>query len=143
MRISIRRKVFETNSSSVHSAVILSPENKQKYLEGGLVVTEEVGEVIREKLDLEVGDIISCDQLVEGFKDKELRSLLESNLWSKSVDEILDEEDSNETERLKLFRYNGFWSTQYDSWSEIYRKTADMETPDGEKVFVICYNGFS
>lgn len=152
MRISIRQGVFETNSSSVHSAVIVSPEVGDRYEAGGLIVTEKVREEVRKSMGLKVGDVVEYGDVIKWLREnrgEDLRSKLE--YWDAmgfDMDDLLDGDEEFLREfpmedRLTLLRYNGFWSREGIPMEVSYMREERLVTPDGEDVYVICCNGYS
>ena len=75
MKISIRRGVFETNSSSTHTITMCSEEEYNKWKNGELVFDRWQEELVEPKEDnkyheYQTYDEFWEDEFLEGFKEK-------------------------------------------------------------------------
>ena len=121
MKLTIRRSVFETNSSSVHSFTMVSGEEYDKFEEGELYI---------HRYDLY---FLTKEQYIE-----------ENKKWlsEEQIKEILKCEDSDELFELTdggLCTYDLFW----DKVGEYFETFEDeYMTEHGDKVVAFGYYGY-
>ena len=121
MKMTIRRGVFETNSSSVHNFTMVSGEEYEKF---------ENGELYIHRSDLH---FLTKEQYVE-----------ENKKWlsEEKIEEILKCEDDNELYDLTdgdLCTYGLFWDGaegDFETFEETYK------TKNGDEVVTFGYYGY-
>lgn len=122
MKLTIRRGVFETNSSSVHSFTMVSGEEYDKFEKGKLYI---------HRYDLY---FLTKEQYIE-----------ENKKWlsEEQIKEILKREDDDELFELTeggLCTYNLFW----DKVGEYFETFEDeYMTKHGDKVVAFGYYGYN
>lgn len=122
MKRQIRRGVFETNSSSVHSLTMCSSEEYEKW---------EEGKVFKEKYG---SDFKTREEIVEELKSKthwKTNELYYSDVdWNDAecVDELISDNEYVTEEEF-------FDNCDYETFSESYT------TPNGDSVIAFGYFG--
>ena len=130
MKLSVRRGVFETNSSSVHACVILPIEDYKKWRDENIYVRPvKENDVIRYVL---VSEDEAKKHLNEFVKDTE--GATTDNYSQDEFDEWLDW-NLNLT-RYKRFGYNRYEEYYYDSDVTVFG------TPSGDVMVVDSYFGY-
>ena len=115
MKRQVRRGVFETNSSSVHSITMCSSEEYQKWIDGKLLYWRDKKKFgVREDIIEEMQDI----------------SWLEDTNWE-DEDEVNDVFSDKGVETYEEFFDEDWYETFVDSYT----------TPNGEKVVAFGYYG--
>lgn len=120
MKFTIRRGVFETNSSSVHNFTMVSGEEYEKFVKGELYI---------HRYDM---DFLTKEQYIE-----------ENKKWlsEEEIEKILKCEDEHELCELTdggLCTYDLFW----DSVTEYFETFADtLVTKRGDTVIAFGYYG--
>ena len=142
MKSVIRNSVFETNSSAVHSIVIMTLENGKKW-ENGLYYYDEDGDYCFRKLDESLRPVVG-----ELYTEEEVLNFL------KLIGEDYKEEEWNDIEyeccvyelsNVELFVREcdaGFYT--YNMWRDNEYLECDEETyttPKGEKIITYCKYG--
>ena len=121
MKFTIRRSIFETNSSSVHSFTMVSGDEYDKFKNGELYI---------HYYDL---NLLTKEQYIEENKER---------LSEEEIEEILKCEDDNELYDLtggELCNYNIFWDSIYEGF-ETFVET--HKTKNGDTVVAFGYYGY-
>lgn len=121
MKMTIRRGVFETNSSSVHSFTIADKEDYDKFKKGELYIR---------RYDL---GFCTKEQYVEKNKGWLSEEVIKEILECKDSDELYDLTDSC------LCDYNTFWDSIYEGF-ETFEET--HKTKNGDTVIAFGYYGY-
>ena len=124
MKTQIRRSIFETNSSSVHSITMVSGSEYEKWKNGELFY------------DKDTGNLVTKEEIEKIKEDDKKR--YESNGWPFDESEYdYNSEDSN----IRFLTYNKFffeWSyIQYETFTNHYK------TKDGEEVVAFGFYGYN
>ena len=122
MKRQIRRGVFETNSSSVHSITMCSQDEYSKW---------ERGELLKDRY----GDTFKTrDEIIEGLKNEKK--------YKSDELEYADVDWSNKETVDKLIKDNEY-VTEEEFWDDIDYETFNdtYTTPSGEKVIAFGYYG--
>lgn len=129
MKTSIREGVFETNSSSTHSLVIMEESDFKKWKDGKLFYNEDnyIPQANR-KLDKEL-DALYKDHS-EFYTKKEIEDLKK---FFSDHDIEIDEEEWEET-----FQTYEHWRQEDELESSVYKHT----TPGGEKIVAVAKYGY-
>lgn len=121
MKIQIRRSIFETNSSSVHSITMVSGSEYDKWKNGELLY------------DRDTETLVTKEEIEKIKEDDKKR--YESYNWSFDESEYdYNREDSN----IRFLTYDKFfdWSyIQYETFTDRYK------TKDGEEVVAFGFYG--
>ena len=133
MKRVIRDGVFETNSSTQHSIVILSEDNYNRWKEDdGLYVLKDYYYTWKgKKASPEIGKLYTRD---------EIRAIYEENgddYWQEDDDAFMDwlyEDD--------WLKYEGFIT--YEDWRELELEQDENEftSPSGDKMVALCAYGY-
>ena len=121
MKITIRRGVFETNSSSVHSFTIASGEEYDKFKKGELYI---------HRYDLY---FLTKEQYIEENKKWLSEEQIKEILKCKDSDELFELTDGG------LCTYDLFWDTvgeYFETFEDVY------VTEHGDKVIAFGYYGY-
>ena len=121
MKTQIRRSIFETNSSSVHSITMVSGSEYDKWKNGELLY------------DRDTETLVTKEEIEKIKEDDKKR--YESYNWSFDESEYdYDREDNN----IRFLTYDKFfdWSyIQYETFTDRYK------TKDGEEVVAFGFYG--
>lgn len=130
MKQQIRRGVFETNSSSVHSLTMCTSSDYDRWQEGNLYLFMGSGECYPDNNKPETNHFYTREEAIEFEKiDK---SVGEDVNWT-------DEEEVNEIlHENEFYDYEYFWD-EYGECYETFKKT--ITTPNGEEVVAFGYYG--
>ena len=122
MKTQIRRSIFETNSSSVHSITMVSGSEYDKWKNGELLYDKDT-------------EILVTKEEIENIKEDD-KKRYESYNWSFDESEYdYNSEDSN----IRFLTYDKFfdWSyIQYETFTDRYK------TKDGEEVVAFGFYGY-
>lgn len=122
MKTQIRRSIFETNSSSVHSITMISGSEYDKWKNGELLYDKDT-------------ETLVTKEEIEKIKEDD-KKRYESYNWSFDESEYdYTREDSN----IRFLTYDKFfdWSyIQYETFTDHYK------TKDGEEVVAFGFYGY-
>jgi len=113
MAISIRRGVFETNSSSTHSMTMCAAEDYEAWKQGKMY------------FDSRNDKFLTMDDILEKFTDLNLPS------YRKTIDDVLKDHD--------IFSYEGYFENE----SELEDFSGTFTTKGGEKVMAFGKYGYN
>ena len=118
MKIAIRPNTFETNSSSVHSIVIISPEDWNEIRENDMVYMSS------DYAHFTKGNLYPKDEVVETYQDRERK-------WGEEEEESLAD----------LLDWYDAWSMDGLRASHYEYEVNSLTTPKGENIIALCYFG--
>ena len=126
----VRRNIFETNSSSVHSFTICKREDYERWKTDGTYMYED-GDGVH---------FVSRDEAIEqyNFFRPVMRKYLD--LDPIDTDYMTDEEIDEKLARMRMFSYES-WEKKYDEDFETYAER--VNTYSGGDYFVFSYYGHS
>ena len=130
MKKQIRRGVFETNSSSVHSLTMCMESDYDRWQEDNLYLFTGLGWCYPDNNKPEKNHFYTREEAIEFEKtDKYVR---EDVNWT-------DEEEVNEIlHENEFYDYDYFWN-KYCEYYETFEETTT--TPNGERVVAFGYYG--
>lgn len=138
LMISVRRNVFETNSSSTHSITMCSENEYDKWRNGELLYKRWSGEFKTKEQILEEAKKTRESYLEEQAKGKKLYHYQEEYVNAQTDEELLEivlpEEDS------EWCTYEEYWDWMDDSYYQTFED--DYTTKGGEKVIAFGYHGY-
>ena len=117
----IRRNVFETNSSSTHSIAFATKSEFEKWRNGELLYKDSWRDKSR---------FMTKDEAIVDIKSSKYYNGELDNISAISEEELYD-----------VFRENDIYD--YDNWG--YNHETDVNhytTPGGEEIVAICYYGY-
>ncbi len=116
MKRTIRPLMFETNSSSTHTIVILSKEDMEKWQKPGMRLNENTWEVVTE--------------------EEAEATIMKDSYWRIKNSFTKEQKDS-------WFQFNGYFTA--DEWAEdeyLEVDSADYVTKSGDEIVVLTKYGF-
>ena len=135
--IKVRQGVFETNSSSTHSIIIIEDDDFQAWKKGEKFFIEDTGKFVDKKEAEKIKKEIRFDCLmynISNNKDRNIEAIEEDRLIEE-LDESLEEDGD----------YILYLPMSYDKFCNIDR---DLEqdyntytTKNGEKIHILCSYG--
>lgn len=129
MKRQIRRSVWETNSSSVHSLVMTSREEYDKWEDDKVIYIGNGREYEEGKAPV-YGKCYTIDEAIDMY-----------NAYSKYGKEYPIDKNSEEEEFLEELRYKNFVSSKWYNDCEYETFYEEYTTPGGEKVVAFGYYG--
>lgn len=113
MKRQIRRGVFETNSSSVHSLTMMSREDYNKWRDDGLYLSGD--------------DVLTVEDIKKEYEEK-IKSNPKYKDWYPTLEDYINENDFK--------TYDMYWEdTDYETFEDSYR------TKSGEEIIAFGYYG--
>ena len=133
---SIRRNVFETNSSSTHSLIICSDKTYNDWLDGKVVYNSYAEEFVEAKqpteIDFHKAEIMYMKEKSDYMKDwKDLDPEMQLDYLKENV---MEENDSYQYKTYEDYR------NEMDSMEESFERT--WETEHGDVVHILGYMGY-
>lgn len=130
MKKQIRRGVFETNSSSVHSITLMMENDYDRWKNGGLYLCKNTGYGFSDEHKPKYNGLYTREECLELLKYDKYYSE-DSIDWNdiEEVEEYLSEEN--------FYSFDNFGDEDYE-WDD-----AEITTPSGEKVICMCYYGYN
>lgn len=127
MKLVIRRGIFESNSSTTHSCVIMMESNYYKWQNGGYVLRDSYSpfRTLPEDKKPRCGILYTTDEVIELYK----LAGYEYNPEESSKEEFIDEMG----DFITFEQWYGYDDLEHD---ENY-----FTTPNGEKIIVCCKYG--
>lgn len=122
MKRQVRRGVFETNSSSVHSIIMCSDDEYKRW---------ENGELYIERYD---GNFVSREELVKQLKEK--KNYKSEDLCYPNVNWEDEDEVNDLLYEEEYMTYQQYWDdVEYETFDDSYT------TKSGEKIHAFGYYG--
>lgn len=130
MKLTIRKGIFETNSSSTHVCIICKNEDEyQNFIKGNYYYN---GKSIYPLEELEV-DGIKYTDLIKDFKEIDNKEFYE-----KYKDFFYEEEDAESEESIQEFLSYSYGIYFYDYlWKEYEENITERD-----EITVICFSGY-
>lgn len=121
MRV-VRKGVFETNSSSVHSLTIVPNDEKyEKFIDGEMFLSENEDKFLTKE---------------------EVISIIINNKWCKITREEFENMSDREFEQ-EAADYEYYSLDKYNSMCDCYEQFLDkFTTPSGDKMIAFGYSGY-
>lgn len=135
MKRVIRRSVFDTNSSTMHTCVIMTRDQYDAWEEGHLYYCDYIGWLFGEFPDdkrPEVGHLYTQDEVLAFYEQTEFPYLEKPE----EDDEYDDPKDQYIREMGDFIKYDSFFDTEY-----LETDTKEYTTPGGEHIVVCCKYG--
>lgn len=122
MKTNIRRNVFETNSSSIHSLTMVNEEEYNRWQRGEIYIDE--------------GDnFYTPEEVLEKVKKycPEINSL-------EQISEYNEENDTNLLREMRIYSFEDYWEYyEEECYYEGFAKT--FTTKNGDRVVAFGYSG--
>ena len=131
MKLQIRRGVFETNSSSVHSLTMCMKSEFDKWVSGDLFLYTGYGFSYPEDKKPITNHFYTKDQVIDFIKCHEYMG---NNLNWDNEDEVMDYLYDNEWYDFDY--YTNHYSCEYEEFEGHYK------TPNGEEIVAFGYYGY-
>ena len=133
---SIRRNVFETNSSSTHSLIICSDKTYNDWLDGKVVYNSYAEEFVEAKqpteIDFHKAEVMYMENKSDYMKDwKDLTPQMQLAYLKENVME------ENDTYQYRTYED---YKNEMDSMEESFERT--YETEHGDVVHILGYMGY-
>ena len=133
---SIRRNVFETNSSSTHSLIICSDKTYNDWLDGKVVYNSYAEEFVEAKqpteIDFHKAEVMYMENKSDYMKDwKDLTPEMQLAYLKENVME------ENDTYQYRTYED---YKNEMDSMEESFERT--YETEHGDVVHILGYMGY-
>ena len=133
---SIRRNVFETNSSSTHSLIICSDKTYNDWLDGKVVYNSSAEEFVEAKqpteIDFHKAEVMYMENKSDYMKDwKDLTPEMQLAYLKENV---MEENDSYQYKTYDDYR------NEMNSMEESFERT--YETEHGDVVHILGYMGY-
>lgn len=135
--IKVRQGVFETNSSSTHSIIIVEDDDFQAWKKGEKFFIEDTGKFVDKKEAEKIKKEIRFDCLmynISNNKDRIIEAIEEDRLIEELDDSI--EEDGDYIFYLPM-SYDKFCNIDRDLEQDYHTYT----TKNGEKIHILCSYG--
>lgn len=128
MKISIRRNVFETNSSSVHSLTMADQSTMDKWKNKEVIYDRYSRKFIPISKVEEMDEYLKALDMVDGKIDA---TSWEENLADATINDF---EDSYITYQMFI---DDNWATEFEKFHQTYK------TPAGETIHAFGYYGYN
>lgn len=134
--ISVRRNVFETNSSSTHSITMCSEDEYDKWKNGELFYKRWDGEFYTKEQIIEKARIRKKECIEKQEKGESIYRYEEKYMKAETDEELYEVEYDEE----EYQNYDDFWDyieSEYETFEDNYT------TKNGEKIIAFGYHGYN
>ena len=133
---SIRRNVFETNSSSTHSLIICSDKTYNDWLDGKVVYNSYAEEFVEAKqpteIDFHKAEVMYMEN--KSYYMKDWKDLTPEMQLAYLKENVMEENDTYQ------YRTYEDYKNEMDSMEESFERT--YETEHGDVVHILGYMGY-
>lgn len=133
---SIRRNVFETNSSSTHSLIICSDKTYNDWLDGKVVYNSYAEEFVEAKqpteIDFHKAEVMYTEN--KSYYMKDWKDLTPEMQLAYLKENVMEENDTYQ------YRTYEDYKNEMDSMEESFERT--YETEHGDVVHILGYMGY-
>lgn len=130
MRLTVRPRLFETNSSSTHSVTLMPGGSREAFLGGKVFVSPSVKREIVEDLGVRYGDLIDYEDIVDKFHNDFGFKKKFSDWWRA---------ESDGSEASNVIYWNGFFFLDRLKRYGYTFGVFDTVTPGGDDVTAVSY----